>query len=198
MSSRRRLGTVAVVISVFMLGSSGCTGNGDGCDDGGSCVSLVGGTAATVPSVVDRLGEAELAQMMAVVVRNAVMRNPDGAGTIQAMAYRIGDAFGAADGEEEILFDPEVTRERMIPASVRASISQALSPGMALFVPADPTKGMLLLALPASREDGSWAVTYQQACGGDPSALCGSGGRFRMDKVNGAWTVVDIESGWIS
>jgi hypothetical protein len=82
-------------------------------------------------------------------------------------------------------------------AAARRAISLAVSPGTAVFVTPDPSAAMLLISAPTV-VDGSVLVTYEQRCGGEPGALCGSGGSFRLQRTSAGWQVVEVLTGWIS
>ncbi|MEQ1737864.1 MAG: hypothetical protein ABL886_15835 [Rhodoglobus sp.] len=139
------------------------------------------------------LPDSELAAILAVAVPAAIEANPDGAGEIVASDYTIADSLGSVSGESVTFPGNETPLSR----GVRDAISTAVSPGSAVFVPADLTKAMLLLGTPAVADD-SVIVTYEQRCGGDPDALCGSGGAFRMELGVDGWQVSEVLSGWIS
>ena len=139
------------------------------------------------------LTDQELAEILAVAVPAAIKANPDGAPTIVASDYIIADSLGSVSGESVTFSGSETPLSR----GVRSAISAAVSPGSAVFVPADLTKGMLLIGTPAV-EGESVVVTYEQRCGGAPGALCGSGGTFRMMKIADRWQVAEVVSAWIS
>jgi hypothetical protein len=165
-----------------------------GCSSDASSISSDGGSGSTPStSAVVELADSELAAILAVAVPAAIEANPDGAGEIVASDYTIADSLGSVSGESVTFPGNETPLSR----GVRDAISTAVSPGSAVFVPADLTKAMLLLGTPAVADD-SVIVTYEQRCGGDPDALCGSGGAFRMERGVDGWQVSEVLSGWIS
>jgi hypothetical protein len=139
------------------------------------------------------LADSELSEILAVAVPTAIAANPDGHGKVVATQYSIADSLGSVTGDS-VTF---AGNEPPLSQGVREAIAAGVSPGSAVFVPADPTKAMLLIATPVVEGD-SVVVTYQQPCGGEPGALCGSGGAFRMERGADGWRLAEVLSGWIS
>lgn len=150
---------------------------------------------ATAPSTAE-LSDADVAEILAVVVPAAIAADPDGSGKVTAsITYVIADALGKASG-----VGGSVTYEAgsvSLSEAARMSVEAALSPANADFVAADLTKWMLLIAAPTLEND-ALVLTYEQRCGGAPDALCGSGGAFRLARVGGVWRITRQLSGWIS
>jgi len=165
--------------------------------------SIAAETSTVVPPTVTgslaELSDSDLAEILAVVVPVAIAANPGGSGEVRVSTatYVIADSLGQASGNDG--FQSVTFEGGSIPLSTatRMAIEATLSPAHAEFVAADLTQWMLLLAEP-SVEDNAVVVTYEQRCGGEPDALCGSGGAFRVERVDGSWRVVIQLSGWIS
>lgn len=178
--------------SLIMLFAS-CTGNDQGStptsapDD----VEVSGPPTSATPKA---LSDEELAQVLALAVPAAIKANPDGLGEIVAgVEYQVGNALGSVNGLYVIFPDGGTP----LSADVQAAVLAAVPDGSVAFSPVDLAKGMLLLAMPTVSGD-SITLTFEQRCGGDPNALCGSGGAFVIAKVDGEWQIVSGGNAWIS
>lgn len=180
----------ALALAVLAMSSAACSSGGSATTTERSGISA---SSTSSPAGSATLTDEDLAELLAVAVPAAIASNPDGAGKIEAIDYTIADSLGSVNGDSVTFPGNETPMTRV----VRTAISDAVSPGSALFVPADLTKGMLLIGTP-SVEGRSVIVTYQQLCGGEPGALCGSGGAFRMEQDADGWRVAEVLSGWIS
>jgi hypothetical protein len=177
-----------IVGLVLVLAMTACTADP-------STTPLPDAAASTTAPSRSELTDDELATLLAVVVPVAIEATTEGPGEIRERDYPIGDALGSVVGDDyEVRFDGD---EMPLSPTVRAAISAAMAPGTAVFLPPDPTEGMLLIAAPTVEGD-SVIVTYEQRCGGDPDALCGSGGAFRMARTADGWQIAEVLSGWIS
>lgn len=181
----------ALALAVLVMSSAACSSGGSATTTERSGISASSTSSTPAGSAI--LTDEDLAELLAVAVPAAIAANPDGAGKIEAIDYTIADSLGSVNGDSVTFPGNEALMTRV----VRTAISDAVSPGSALFVPADLTKGMLLIGTP-SVEGRSVIVTYQQLCGGEPGALCGSGGAFRMERDADGWRVAEVLSGWIS
>ena len=117
--------------------------------------SLAACLTACSSSTQPRLTDAELAEVLAVAVPAAIVANPDGLGKIDSIRYEIADSLGSAAGSS-VTFSGH---EPPLSAGVRAAISAAVTPGSAVFVHADVTLAMLLIAAAAFEGD-SLFVSY--------------------------------------
>ena len=171
----------------------------------GAATSSVSSVPATDPSTtgvptttssVLRLSDADLADVLAVAIPAAIAADPDGFGkVVPTTTYVIADSFGQVNGNGwGVSFSGESVP---LSSDMRAAVEAALSPATAAFVPADLTKWMLLIAEPTIDEN-AVIVTYEQRCGGEPDALCGSGGAFRVERIGDGWTIAKVVSQWIS
>lgn len=184
----------ALGLAVLAVCSVAC-----GSDASSATTDRLGASTSVKSSLVGQtsLTDVELSELLAVAVPAAIAANPDGRGKIVATDYPIADSLGSVSGDssfQSVTFDGN---ETPLPQGARTAISAAVAPGSAVFVPADLAKGMLLIGTPSVEGD-SVIFTYEQRCGGDPEALCGSGGAFRMERGSDGWKVSEVLSGWIS
>ncbi len=177
------LGVVLICSVACSPGASSTTTNSAG-------VSISPTSSPASPLI---LTDRDLAEILAVAVPAAIEANPDGTGEVLSIEYPIADSFGTVTGIS-VTFPGN---ETPLSQDMRTAISAAISPGSAAFVPADLTKAMFLIGTPSVEAD-SVVVTYEQRCGGEPGALCGSGGTFRLKQDSGNWEITEVMSAWIS
>lgn len=189
-----RLTTVRLLLcSSLILLLASCTGG----DQGSTPTSAPDGVEVAGPATSatpEGLSDEELAKVLALAVPAAIKANPDGPGEIVAgFEYHIGDALGSVDGSYVTFPDGGTP----LSADVQAAVLAAVPDGSVSFSPVDLAEGMLLLGMPTVLGD-SITLTFEQRCGGDPNALCGSGGAFVLAKVDGEWQIVSGGNAWIS
>jgi hypothetical protein len=190
---RGALEALGLLAATSLMLVAGC--RSDTAQPAGSSSTI--GAAPSPSSTVDPAGlsDADLAEVLAVVVPAAIEANPDGFGVLKPISYMIADSLGSvASNGDSVTFGAGAPP---LSAAARRAISLAVSPGTAVFVTPDPSAAMLLISAPTV-VDGSVLVTYEQRCGGEPGALCGSGGSFRLQRTSAGWQVVEVLTGWIS
>lgn len=151
--------------------------------------------ATTAPLL--QLTDADLAEILAIVVPAAIVADPDRSGEVLAsMTYVVADALGRTNevgGPVSFIGAP-----RPLTESTRAAVVAAISPATVEFATPDLTRWMLLIAEPVIERELFVVVTFEQRCGGEPGALCGSGGAFRLKRGREGWLMAHQITGWIS
>lgn len=185
--TRRPGGWLAIALAVAVTAA--------GCDSDSEATTTV------AAPVVAALTDAEIAEVLAVAVPAAIVANPDGLGRLVVTDYEIADTL--AEVETDMIGDTKDwwvvagAGGEPIPDTARAAISDGLWPGTAVFVPFDDHAAMLIVGRPIV-EDNTVVVVYEQRCGGEPGALCGSGGAFRLEPLTVGWEITEVLSSWIS
>jgi len=161
--------------------------SGDGRTTTQTSTPAVATTTTVAPHDVDAA--------LAVALRRAVEADTEGGhAPTELDHYRVADHLGAVSVAPGWYVSGDDLRAELSP-SARELIADALAPGTVDFTAT--RTGVWLLGTSSVSSD-AVIVAWRHDCGGEPDALCGTGGAYRLEWRAGRWVVAEELSNWIS